>query len=527
MIEHILIRDSIAFSSLELEFCSGFNVISGVSGAGKSVLLDSILALFGFKEVSANLLEGRLSLDFAIFDITLEDFGILYEKDLLNECVISSIRRQSVRYFINNQSISKRKLSQITTRFVKFVSIKEGNELDSEYMLDILDSICSTKNNTEDFNALLQSYRETFHNYKKVNATLSSMRESQKNIVNLKDFAMFEIEKITKINPQIGEYEKLLEDKRKLSKKEKIIEHSSRAFAALDNLECVRKTFELLKIDSSAFSSCIEDTYALLEQGIESFSNIDFEPEELLERLSILSELNRRYGSEGEALEYLREQQEKLKEYENIEFDMANIEQEARDLESNLLFLAKKITKIRQDNLEIFIDYLNDFAKELRLPHITLNLDSKDMGDLGMDSLEIFMDSKDKSVLSSGEYNRLRLCMLCAGVKSLKSNGGILILDEIDANLSGEESYGVARLLAFLSKSYQIFAISHQPFMPLLSDNHYLVYKDMEGKSHVKLLDEEGRIAEIARIISGSNLNEDAMQYAKALLKGISNESRI
>ena len=120
------------------------------------------------------------------------------------------------------------------------------------------------------------------------------------------------------------------------------------------------------------------------------------------------------------------------------------------------------------------------------------------------------------NVISSGEYNRLRLVMMCIDME-LQPRKGILVLDEIDANLSGEESEGVAQILKTLSRDYQIFAISHQTHMPSLADNHYLVEK--RGQSSViTKLDFEGRVQEVARIISGSNITPQALEFARTHL---------
>lgn len=133
----------------------------------------------------------------------------------------------------------------------------------------------------------------------------------------------------------------------------------------------------------------------------------------------------------------------------------------------------------------------------------------------GSDELEISLKDSKISTLSSGEYNRLRLSVLAA---EQRSDSGVLLLDEIDANLSGEESEGVAKVLQSLSTSYQIFAISHQPHLPSLADSHFLVQKQQEG-SVMSELDEEGRVREIARMISGSNLSQEAIDFARKKLQ--------
>jgi DNA repair protein RecN (Recombination protein N) len=119
--------------------------------------------------------------------------------------------------------------------------------------------------------------------------------------------------------------------------------------------------------------------------------------------------------------------------------------------------------------------------------------------------------------LSSGEFNRLRLALLALKVERMEGQGGVLMLDEIDANLSGEESMSVAKVLRHLTKNYQIFVISHQPQLTSMGDQHFLVYK--EDHSRVRELTHEERIEEIARIISGEAIGEEARGFAQNLLK--------
>jgi DNA repair protein RecN (Recombination protein N) len=124
------------------------------------------------------------------------------------------------------------------------------------------------------------------------------------------------------------------------------------------------------------------------------------------------------------------------------------------------------------------------------------------------------------SKLSSGEFNRLRLAWMATRSSfDPTQEGQILFLDEIDANVSGEESHSVGKVLKFLAQKNQIFAISHQPQLTSLADAHFLVTKT-EGKSEVKKLDDEGRIQEIARIISGESISGDALSYARTLREG-------
>ena len=153
------------------------------------------------------------------------------------------------------------------------------------------------------------------------------------------------------------------------------------------------------------------------------------------------------------------------------------------------------------------------------MPPIGIWLEKEAMMEQGMDALHVNLGKVDVKKISSGEYNRLRLAFLATYNSFLLSKGGVLILDEIDANLSGKESMSVAQVLKTLSHTYQIFAISHQPQLSSCADQHFLVTKDANHLSHVIPLNEAERIAELARMVSGENVSAEALSFATSLFE--------
>ena len=168
--------------------------------------------------------------------------------------------------------------------------------------------------------------------------------------------------------------------------------------------------------------------------------------------------------------------------------------------------------------LDSFRDDLNRYLKELYLRDAELELDEIELDYFGKDMLKIRLNSTELQKVSTGEFNRLRLAILALKSELMNQNGGVLMLDEIDANLSGEESMSVAKVLRQLSKYFQIYVISHQPQLTSMGDQHFLVYKDGD-ESKTKELDENGKIDEIARIISGDSVSSEAKKFAKELLE--------
>ena len=538
MISRILVRGAPNFPCLEMHTRPGFTVISGASGSGKSVFIGALLSAFGLKDPTAELIEVTLSADLKELGIDLEESGIA--DYIQGQTTVSLLKRSNTRYFINRQAISKKRLSELAKRFIHHISVKDASELDGHNLLRVLDGLVAREDSC--YSALLASYEASFKEFKECQKELAALEAKERNIENLRDFAKFEIERIERVAPSPGEYDRLMPDKKLLSKREKILHACQEALLALDSLDSVQKVAQLLELDLNSFEAAMLEAREAISAGLESFQRLELDPEAMLERLSLLADINRRYGSEALALEHLESQKRKLEEYDNLSFNKEAMLRRYEKLAFDSKNLALELHNKRLASLPLLEDELNDFARRLKLGRISFELglampessldeealsvdEASYLGLHGASGLEILLDLVPKSSLSSGEYNRVRLSMLCmmAKLDSVDKEGvarprGVLILDEIDANLSGEESEGVARLLSLLSSSYQVFAISHQSFMPLFGDWHYLVSRT-GAASQLSLLDEEGRAGEIARIISGSNLNEEALDYARRLLK--------
>lgn len=498
---NILIKDSPSFSSLSLELCRGLNVISGASGAGKSVFFQSLLALFGLKECNASVIEGRLE-----GEVDLQEY--LQEEEI----TLQILKKDKTRYFINQQSSSKKRLNEIFSPYLKFLTHKNSNELQSSFLLGVLDSLVQDTNHS----CLLEQFKKEYKRVQELQKTLLKLTQEQKNLAELKEFALFEIERIEKINPKVGEYEELLAFKKRLSKKEKLQSLANEALSALENMGSVGSFLESVEARVEGFESVILEVRAVIESECEKLEELEgSNPEEVLDRLSSLNSLISRYGGIEEALERLREQKQKLQGYENIDEDFQSLKLEIKKGEEVLQTLSLSISKERQKALPLLIEQIRFYAELLLLEDVRVEMRECAISELGRDEIAISLKDSQAQTLSSGEYNRLRLAVLAV---ENKSDGGILLLDEIDANLSGEESEGVAKVLKKLSSSYQVFAISHQPHLPSYADRHFLVKKSEEG-SEMIALDREGRVKEIARMISGSTLTPEALEFASKKLQ--------
>ncbi|QOY53318.1 AAA family ATPase [Candidatus Sulfurimonas baltica] len=507
MIERFFLKDYLSFKEVELELNSGLIVFTGPSGSGKSILMNSILASLGSASCDATLCESSVT-----WDINGEELGI--ESDDIN--VFKHIKKEKSRYFINNQSVSKKAMSSLASGYLRHLSLKDFSDFENDNLLSILDSRIEHKEHK--IFALKDEYKVTYLEHKMVKKELLTIEDEQRKIVELKEFAAFEIKKIEDINPTPSEDSELLEIKKGLSKKEKVLKNISLANSIFDYEHNVFLALDSLDIDSSFFGDSMNELRAIMESAEDKFSALDeVDVEDVLNRIEALSELKRRYGSIEDALKYKEQKILELKKYENIEMTKGDLEQREAALGKKVRELAQRLNELRHVEIKLFTDDLNRYLKELYLREAQVDIKEVDYELSGKDEIVIKLNSTELQKVSTGEFNRLRLAILALKSEFMGKNGGILMLDEIDANLSGEESMSVAKVLKQLSKHFQIFVISHQPQLTSMGDQHFLIHKNGD-ESLVKKLEHQERVDEIARIISGDRVTDEAKRFAKELL---------
>lgn len=508
MIERFYVKDYLSFKEAELSLSNGLIVFTGPSGSGKSILIDSILSSVGIESCEATACESTTSWEF-----DGDEFGL--ECDDVN--VFKHTKKEKSRYFINNQSVSKKAMSALASTNLKHLSLKDFSDFENENLINMLDDRICRKNNS--ILEIKDQYQREYFEHKKLDAELKQIELEEKKIVELKDFANFEIQKIQKINPIVGEDEELMQIKKELSKKEKVLESLGFANQIFENEHHVFSALDALDTDSSFFGDAMNELRATLDGAQEKFSALDeIDVEDVLNRLEEISDLKRRYGSIEEALQYLEDKKLELEKYENIEITKDELVSRVKELSQNVEILAQVLSDLREKEIVEFESSLNEYLKELYLKSAKVTLEPCEYTHIGKDEVTLELNQTKLQKISTGEFNRLRLALLALKSELMDSNGGVLMLDEIDANLSGEESMSVAKVLRQLSKHFQIFVISHQPQLTSMGDQHFLVYKD-DDESKVMELSSEQRVDEIARIISGENITNEAKLFAKELLE--------
>jgi DNA repair protein RecN (Recombination protein N) len=407
-------------------------------------------------------------------------------------------------------------MNKISEKLIKYINSKKSDEFTSNNLISFLDKIIQT--NEKDFKSLIHNYDIKYKKYIEYKKEFDEIIEAEKKVEDLKEFTKFEIEKIKSIDPKVDEYEELSAIKSKLSRKDKIEESLNKANMIFQYQSSVNHLLELMDTDSSFFDDAMNELNNVIEKYSDSLDELnDVDIEYVLDRIEKLVGLTKRFGSIEEALEYKKEKEIELDKYENISFEKSKLEKKLNNLLCELNELSKEISEFRKKYTETLSNKVNYFLKYLYLDDVEFNLIEKQLSFNGIDDINIKLKNANLENISSGEFNRLKLALISAMSEYEIIDNGILFLDEIDANLSGKESESIAKLLEILGQSYQVFAISHQPQLTAIANQHYLVEKN-DGVSTIKLLETKQRVEEIARMISGKNITQDAINFATNIL---------
>ena len=507
MINRVYIKSLISFSEVDVVLERGLVVLSGPSGAGKSLFMNAILSTFGYGSSEASLCEIEI-------DRPKKLISEAYE--LEDEVTLKALKKEKVRYYIDGQNISKKVLKEMFLPYVRYLSVRDRGGFESRELLELIDKNLEVKD--KGYKKLLKEYRKRYVGYKQKLEALRKIEEDESKLAELIEFTNFEIEKIEGINPQIGEDEELLKVKQQLSRIEKVNEALAKSNEIFLLEESVSELYRLLDKDDSSFSEMMNQLRADfedVERLAEELAETDIES--VLDRLEKISSLKNRYGGIEEALAHAKLKREELAGYQNIEQDKSMLQSFLTMELSELSVLASRISVARKKESKLLEKELSHYLGELKLPPLTFVFEKRALESLGEDHVGIELNGSSANTLSGGEFNRVRLALIVVTLAGEK-DGGVLILDEIDANVSGDESIAIANMIAKLAEVYQVFAISHQAHLASKATQHLLISKK-SNRSSVEILNQQGRVDEIARIVGGEKPNQEAILFAEKLLK--------
>jgi DNA repair protein RecN (Recombination protein N) len=548
MIKQLRIKDYILIDELTANFDEKLNVITGETGAGKSILINAIDIAFA-PRVSKDVI--KHDKEKAVIELVIEnkkhDLSKLFEENGVDnfgtEIVLTKeITQNGVRSRVNGTLVNQEFIKQLKSYFLDIHSQHQTYAfMQPKYHINLLDNYAK-----ESYGNKLDTYREKFKEYQHLQSQLENLKNASNATESQIEFLQFQINEIDSANIQSPtEDEELNSELEVLENAEKLKELTGTSYWAINGddgsiIEALGKIKQNIS-KAASMDKNLEELESNLIDAIERLKdvgsdlrdyslNLDNDTErlnEIQERLFLLDKLKRKYGG---TLESVLETFDKLsKELNAIEFSTQNIEELEAKIESThkeLMHTASEISESRQNYAQVLSVLIQEKLEKLELPkaRFEISVTQKDLCSDGIDNVEFLIStnvSEDlkplAKVASGGEISRVMLAIKSIFAQSDDIN--TVIFDEIDTGISGKASQSVADEIVELSKYHQIILITHQAIIASKADKHFYVRKSQsdETKVEVYVLTGDNRIKALAEL-AGGEINEQSIEFAKSLI---------
>lgn len=548
------IKNFAIIESLSLTFQEGMTVLTGETGAGKSIIIDALGLLVGGRG-SADFIrhgEERLELQglFALAEDNLACRNALIENgiDASDDMVVlerSLFRSGKNSCRINGKLVTTVLLRQIGSKLIDIHSQHEHQELmNEEFHLSLLDRFASDK-----IKLALTKYQTNFKEYQTIEKEWQNWTKNERELAQRLDMLRFQQQEIENANLQAGEEDRLLEQKNILANFEKLNENLQGAYAAIQGepggLEFVgeamrqMETAASIHTDYKAVSEAISSSYYMLEDSMsqirQSLDQLEFQPEELNQiesRLNDLNQLKRKYGKTIEdIIQYEQEISSEMEKLTDSESHVGHLETKLATLKTELTKQAATLTDIRKKaavTLEKQIKQeLNQLYMDKAIFSVRFEANKMELTELGQDSVVFYMSTNPgeplkplAKIASGGELSRMMLAL-----KTIFSrHQGItsIIFDEVDTGVSGRVGQAIAEKIYAVSVGSQVLCISHLPQVAAMANHHYYITKKVQNKrttTSVTVLKGVEKVEEISRMIAGIEVTELTKQHAKEMIE--------
>ena len=539
MLQHLYIKNFTLIDELNIELHPGFSVITGETGAGKSIILGAIGLLLGQRADSKSIKQGadRCVIE-AHFDLSRYDLKPFFdENDIEYDGHDTIIRRELTaagksRAFINDTPVALTMLKELGDQLMDVHSQHQNLLLNKQdFQLNVVDILANDSKE-------LDIYRQSFVNYQQKTKELNQLREEIEHNKQNADFLQFQFEELEAAHLVEGEQEELEQRSDTMSHAEDIKTALYEADNALNgdeysviSLVVMPKTADL----TERLDSCRIELKDIAEEVSQLLERTDFDPAELENinnRLDRLYELEKKYHAES--VEELIKQRESLKQQlshiENSDEALNEKEKEVEQLRNQCAQHAETISKMRQATAQQMRSQLAQRLEALGMPHarFDISITQAELGKNGQDNVSFLFSANTSTplqpvsqVASGGEIARVMLSLkaMISGAVKLPT----IIFDEIDTGVSGKIAEKMAQIMQEMGRTErQVISITHLPQIAALGSHHYRVSKEETKNgtiSHMTELTSEERITEIAQMLSGSDITQAAIDNAKQLLK--------
>ena len=555
MLKHLAIQNYALIDSLSITFDDGFSVITGETGAGKSILLGALGFVLGDRSDSSIMLdESKKCFVEATFIVDNERFKTFFEENDLDFDEELILRRElsptkKSRAFINDTPVTAQQLKELGNQLVDIHSQHDSLLLtNTDFQLGIVD-------NAADNNHLLSDYQTVYHRFVALRNELKALREMARKNVAENDFLAFQLEELVKADLQDGEYEEVSQRLELLENAEEVKTLlaqslntlSESEFSVLDQLNDLKSNVDRLRRyipQAEQYLDRIESAKIELKDIAQDLDNLQDSTQfdaaslnEIQERFDLIQRLMMKHHVQdyAELLKIREDLQQKVGAFANIDEEIAKKEQELKSCEKELTKLADNLSVKRKKVKVSFEKAVTEIIRQLKMPHgvfeieiseFSVNSKISEFSPSGRDKVR-FLFSANKGiapddmsrVASGGELSRLMLAIKAVAAES--SYIPTLIFDEIDTGVSGEVASKLGDIMQKMGENLQIVSITHLTQIASKAKNHFFVYKDesaQKTRSCIRLLSHDERVVEIAKMLSNDKITPEAIKAAEVIL---------
>jgi DNA repair protein RecN (Recombination protein N) len=550
MLKTLHISNYAIIEEVKISLDSGLSIITGETGAGKSILLGALGLVMGKRaDTSVLFTNQKKCIVEAIYDLSsydLKDFFGSKELDYDQECIV---RREispsgKSRAFINDTPVTLSILKELSVKLVDLHQQFDQLEINEEAsQINALDAV-------SDNLKLVSDFKKKYHQYRKLVSTIDDIKSKIKQNAQEEDYLKFQLQEFEEMELKENEVEELEREQNLLNNSEEIKRIGGLLETSLQNddtsvTEVLDQLIRELRsiVDFDPIAQDIRDKLLNVREEISDIAHlssrmseeIEYNPNrvyEIEERLNLINRLLNKYQvqSSAELMEIEKDLVDKYESFNKLDQNLEELEKEATEKEKELLKLANVISNNRSKGGKILQERINSILHDLSMKNAQLKVEiinNQEIRETGTDKVNfIFSANKGSSFLplskvaSGGELSRINLALksTIAGALTLPT----LIFDEIDSGVSGQVALMMGKILNQLSKDHQTICITHSPQIAAQADVHYQIYKtDKENRTftHVSKLDDKERRIEIAKMLSGDPPSEEALNNAKQLLQ--------
>ncbi|TCN59730.1 DNA repair protein RecN [Flavobacterium circumlabens] len=549
MITSLSIKNYALIEKLAIDFSKGFSIITGETGAGKSIILGALGLVLG-KRADLTSLKNKeekcvIEAQFEISKYNLKEFFEANDLDYEDETII---RREILpsgksRAFINDSPVNLQELQDLSLFLIDIHSQQQTQELsDENVQFNIIDAIANNSDVIGSYQKLLKTYKS---DKSKLNALLKKQSDSGKE----QEYNTFLLNELVAAKLKSGEQEELEADFEKLNNVEIIKEAIDKSlvitneeqFGVFHNLNEIKISLQKIALFSPEYQSLFEritsvaievdDVSKELQNASEKLLNDPEKLELTNQKLQLIYNLQKKHQvtSVADLLQIQADLESAVVELGNIEEEITILTQAIEQKTQELDAFSATIHQNREKAIPVLSSQLVSILETLGMPNVRFNMEllpSETYFQNGKDELQFLFSANKgtdfgllKKVASGGEMSRIMLAVKAILAKYSKLP--TLIFDEIDTGVSGEIAIRMGEIMKEMSATMQIFAITHLPQIAAKGDSHFKVFKstvDEDTQSELKLLTQEERIIEIAQMLSGANISDSALNHAKELL---------